>query len=430
MHLAGLGDDEQASKWGDRAGEMKRTTRTVDRRIIEGTRTGATVAANLTKVVLCALFLCCSACFHHKIAIGHGFRLEENGGAPMLVPTASNVSDEGNFQTTTLVLSSGLENAADRVDSQCMIDGEVFALRQASREDSRRWIVRSPSLSGWDKVASRIDIGSQWKIFTRGLARMNEDGCFPSGLSALDIRAAVAEGIPLPATEVPFFFYSDQGIGFTDLAPGMEIRLERFLPTAKSISAQGPPRLWIASYEVVPGRGKGVELKLSRKGRRVRDDGLGAEEKDLLSLPQRFAQTPVLRLFLEGVYGRGKVSQGILIGATNQRQLDALTDLIHQSDPAKCVDLQGTVCAEFPLGALSLFSTVWVNGRRSSCLLGSSLEDLLRSQRRPQQMSTMASIRVFRRVKSGAYVEIVFPHNQDGVMQIRLLPGDRVEWRQ
>jgi len=404
---------------------MKRTTR-----IIERTRTGATVAANLMKVVLCALVLCCSSCFQHKIAIEHRFRLEENGNAPMLVPTDSQSSDEGDFQTTKLVLSGGSGGVKNDGNHQCAIDGEVFSLRLASPQDSRYWIVRSPSISGWDALASKIDIGAQWKTFTRGLARMNEDGCFPSGLSALDIRAAVAEGIPLPATEVPFFFYSDQDIGFTDLAPGMEMRLERFLPTARSISAQGPPRLWVASYEVVAGHGKGVGLKLARKGRRGPDADLGTEEKELLSLPQRFAQTPVLRLFLEGVYGRGKVSHGILIGATNERQLDALTHLIHQSDPAKCINLQGTVCTEFPLGAVSLFSTIWVNAHRSSCLFGSSLEDLLRSQRRPEQTIRLASLRLFRRVMFNRYAEILFPHTEDGAMQIRLLPGDRIEWKQ
>ena len=66
----------------------------------------------------------------------------------------------------------------------------------------------------------------------------------------------------------------------------------------------------------------------------------------------------MLRLFLEGVYGRGQVSHGILIGAGNQQELDAVTDLIQQSDPAKCVNYQETVCTEFPLGAVSLFSTV------------------------------------------------------------------------
>ena len=405
---------------------MQRTTQ-----ILEPTRTGAKFASNLLEVVLCAMLLCCSGCFQHKIAIVTGFRLIENGGAPMLVSTGSQSSDPGNFQTSTLVLSGGSAGAKGQVNHECLINGDIFSLRLASSLDSRYWIIRSPSISGWDSLASKIDIGSQWKIFTRGLARMHENGCFPSSLTALEIRVAIAQRIPLPAAEVPLFFYSDQGIGFTDLAPGMEVSLHGFLPAAKSINAQSqdPPRMWVASYEVIPRHGKGVRLKLTRRVQKGPDGDSGPEDKELLSVSQRFAQTPVLRLFLEGVYGAGQVSHGILIGASNQRQLDALSDLIHQSDPAKCMNYQGTVCTEFPLGALSLFSTVWVDGRRTSCLFGSPLAELSRCQPRPDQTMALESAQVLRRVSHDRYAEIDFPRNKDGTSQLRLLPGDRVESR-
>ena len=349
----------------------------------------------------------------------------------MLVPTDSQSSDPGSFQTSTLVLSGGFAGAKDQVNHECLINGEVFSLRSASPHDSRYWIVRSPSISGWGMLASKIDIGSQWKMFTRDLARMDENGCFPPGLTALEIPVAVAQTIPLPADEVQLFFYSDEGIGFTDMAPGMEVRLHGFLPATKSVSAQSqdPPRGWVASYEVIPRHGKGVRLKLLRRVQGGQDGDSVPEDKELLSLSQRFAQTTVLRLFLEGVYGTGQVSHGILIGASNQRQLDALTDLIHQSDPATCMKYQETVCTEFPLGALSLFSTVWVDGRRTSCLFGSPLAELSSCQPRPEQTRALESAQVFRRMNPDHFAEIDFPRNKDGAVQLRLLPGDRVEWR-
>jgi hypothetical protein len=397
---------------------------------VEPTRAGAKFAANLSKAVLCAVLLCCSACFHHTIVIENGFRLSENSGAPMLVPTSGQTSDDGNFQTSTLVLPGGSASVKHQVSNQCTINGEVFSLRSGPPLDSRHWIVRSPSISGWDTLAGKIDIYSQWKIFTRDLARMNENGCFPAGLTPLEIRAAIAQRIPLPAEEVPSFFYSDQGTGFTDLAPGMEVELQKFLPAGKSISARsdGPPGMWAANYEVIPRRGGGVRLELTRKVQRGPNSGSGSEEKELLSLSQRFAQTPVLRLFLEGVYGKGQVSNGVLIGASKQSQLDALTDLIHQSDPAKCINFEGAVCTEFPLGALSLVSTVWVNGHRTSCLLGTSLANLLRSRSRPEQTMALESVHVFRRLNFDHYAEIDFPHTDRGADELRLLPGDRIEW--
>jgi hypothetical protein len=346
----------------------------------------------------------------------------------MLVPTHGPDSAPGNFQTSTLVLPGTSAGPQDQPRHPCMINGKIFSLRPKSSPDPRYWIVRSPSISGWDTIP---DIASQWKIFTRGLARMNENGCFPSGLTTLQIRAAIAQRIPLPADEVPLFVYSDQGTGFTDLAPGMEVRLQQFLPAVKSIGVrpQGPPRTWVATYEVIPRQSQGVRLELTRKVPRGRDADSGPEEKHLLSLSQQFAQTPVLRIFLEGVYGTGQVSHGILIGATNQRQLDTLTDLIHQNDPARCINSQGTVCTEFPLGALSLFSTVWVNGHRTSCLFGTSLAELSRCQPRPKHSIPLESAQVFRHVNPDHYAKISFPPTENAATQLRLLPGDRIEWK-
>ncbi|HWA93643.1 MAG TPA: hypothetical protein VG844_03510 [Terracidiphilus sp.] len=213
----------------------------------------------MSKVTLCAMVLCCSGCFGHKVAIEDGFRLREDGGAPMLVPTNAQSSDSGNFQTTTLVLSGGSASAKRQVKHQCAINGEVFSLRPASPRDSRHWIVRSPSVSGWNTLDREIDIESQWQIFKHGLARMNEDGCFPSGHTAFEIRAAIAQRIPLQAGEVPLFFYSERRMGFIDLAPGMEVRLQHTQPVGKSISAQSKDtsqtwavNYWTAHYEVLP----------------------------------------------------------------------------------------------------------------------------------------------------------------------------------
>ncbi len=352
----------------------------------------------------------------------------------MLAPMSGQSSESGNFQTSNLVLPGGSASAKGQAGGQCAINGEVFSLRSASPSDSRYWIVRSPSLSGWNTVARQIDIESQWKVFTRGVARMNDHGCFPPGLTAFEIRAAIAQRIPLPVGEVPLFFYSEQEMGFIDLAPGMEVRLQQFLPARVSSGAQsnGPPKDGIpnyraAIYEVIARRGKGDRLRLTKKEQRG-PSGSGLEDKAFFSLAEQFSQTPVLRLFLEGVYGKGKVSNGILIGASDETQLDALTDLIYQSDPAKCVHDQGTVCVEFPPGAPSLYFTVQVNGHRTSNLMGSSFASLLRALPRPEQARALESAKVLRRLNPDQYAEIHFPRTEDGASELLLLPGDRIEW--
>jgi hypothetical protein len=241
----------------------------------------------------------------------------------------------------------------------------------------------------------------------------------------------------MPADEVPLLFYSEQGIGFVDLAPGMEVRLQQFLHPDTSISARSKsasPDLaadyWAANYAVIPRRGEGVQLKLTREGQKKSVGGSGSEEKEFFSLSQRFAQTPVLRLLLEGIYGKREVSHGILIGASNQGQLDALTDLIHQHDPARCINYAGTVCIEYPLGAApSLFYTVWVNGHRTACLSGTSLADLQSSPSRPEQTMPLETVHVFRRLNLDRYAEVDFPRTNYGADELRLLPGDKIEWR-
>jgi hypothetical protein len=65
---------------------------------IQPTPIGAEIAANLSRVLLCAMLFCCSGCLGHKIAIENGFQLSENSGAPMLVPTNGQSSNPGNFR--------------------------------------------------------------------------------------------------------------------------------------------------------------------------------------------------------------------------------------------------------------------------------------------------------------------------------------------
>ncbi|KAA6461993.1 hypothetical protein DYQ86_10195 [Acidobacteria bacterium AB60] len=390
----------------------------------------ARLLANLPRCLLGAL-LCCAACSHPKIAREPGFRLLENGDAPMLVPADTPTSNPGDFQTTTLVLPGSSAAARNPANPPCSIDGEVFSLRPASPPDKRSWIIRSPSISGWDALAGRFEMSAQWKSFTRALDRLPEDACFPAGLTTLEMRVAVAQRIPLPTNQVALFLYSDQGTGFADLSPGMEIRLQRFLPPAGSSGAnsEGPRQIWVAGYEVVPRPGKGVGLKLARRPRHNAAPDAGAEAGELLSLAQRFGQTPVLRLFLEGVYGTGKVSHGILIGASTQTQIDALTQLIHQSDPARCLNSQGTVCMEFPLGAVSLSSSIFINGRQTPCLFGESLAALLRDRPQPEQTTIFQSLQVLRRVQPGRYAAIDFPRTLEGAAQLVLLPGDKITWQ-
>lgn len=387
------------------------------------------IAANLSSAVLCTILLCCSGCFQRKITIEDGYRLTENTGAPMLIPIGGPSSDTDKLQKSIVVLPGSSAKLKDQVSHQCAIGGQIFSIRRASPGDSKHWIIRSPAISGWNTLAGEFDIDSEWRTFTRDLARMNEEGCFPAGLTSVDIRLAIAQRIPLPANEVPSFFYSGQEMGIIDLAPGMEVRLQQILPAGKSISARSKSafQMWLANYVVLSRHGDGVRLKLTRKSQTGPKIGSESEEREFFSLSQRFAQSPVLRVLLKGFTGNHQASDAILIGASSDKQLNLVSGLILQKDPATCVDYHETVCMRFPRDGLSLFSTIWIDGHRTSYPFGTPFGAVLRSLPRAQQLQTLQSAHVFRRLSAGHYAEIEFPRTPRGASELLLLPGDRIQ---
>lgn len=281
-------------------------------------------------------------------------------------------------------------------------------------------------MTGWNPVAAEFDMDSQWRTFTREIARMNEEGCFPAGLNSLAIRLAIAERIPLPANEVPFFFYSEQGMEFIDVAPGMEVRLQQILPAGKPVSAQSRSdfRVLLANYEVIPRRGEGVRLKLTRRSQSGPEN-----EQEIFNLSQRFAEAHVLLLSLKGFTGNRQAGDAILIGAADDKELNAASKLILETDPARCVAYERTVCIGFPHDALSLFSTIRINGRRTAYPFGTPFGAVLRSIPWSEQSKVMESARVYRQVSRGRYAEIEFPRTPSGAAQLLLLPGDRIQWQ-
>lgn len=386
----------------------------------------------LSRASLCAILFCCSGCLQTKITRESGFRLTDSSGAPMLVPTGRQISNHGEFQTSTVVLPGGSAGAKPPSSSHCGIEGEVFALHPASPSDLRRWVLRSPSFSGWNTLAGEFDIDSQWRTFTRELARGKEDGCFPAGLTAVEIRKSIAENIPLPANQVPSFFYSERGMASIDLAPGMEVRLQQILPSGKSI---GPPsngsfRMLLAGYDVVSRPREGVRLKLTQKNQSGTRTRTASEAKNFFSLSQRFAAAQSLRLLLKGFSANHQASDAILIGAANDSGLDSLSRLILEKDPAACVDYPETVCISFPRDALSLFSSIRINGQRAYYPFGSPFGSVLRSIPPAQRARALESARVYRQLTDGRYAEIEFPRTPGGAGQLLLLPGDRIRWKQ
>jgi hypothetical protein len=277
-------------------------------------------------------------------------------------------------------------------------------------------------------------VDAQWKLFLRELARMHDHGCFPTGLSTQFVRSAIVERIPIPANLVPAFMYSDQGERFVNLAPGMEIRIQKVLSTETSVNAGSRTSLRILTvdYDVVSRHGGGIGLRLSHRPDVGQGASLGTEDRQFLKLDQRFAPASVLRLFLQGFseekQGKSE-SAPILIGTSDAMRLDLLTDLMRQTDLVACVTQPGAVCVNLPPGGVSLSSTIWINGRRTSSAFGISLGSLLLRLPEPKQAEALESVQVIRKLSLDRYARIQVTRTIEGATQLLLLPGDRIKWK-
>ena len=384
----------------------------------------------LLTAMFCALVFC-SGCLHHRISIGDGYRIDDTGEIPMLVPIATQSAESGEFQTLRVTLSANSPEAKNRLSNDCGVEGIIFSLHSSSNSDKRSWVVRSPSKAGWDTISSRMDIEAEWKLFVRELARIYDKGCFPTGLALQSIRSEITERIPLPANLVPIFMCSDQGEHFVDLTPGMEVEIQKVLSTGALInSGSGNSlRMLTVAYDVVSLDGGRVRLRLSRSPDSAPKTQLATEDQRLLTLHRRFARAAVLRLHLQGFSPSESESHAILIGASGPTELDTVTDLIRERDPVACVRFPGTICVDLPSGSVSLLSTIWINGRRTTCPFGVSLASRLFLLPEVNQAEALESVQVSRRLGVGHYASIHLTRTIEGAQHLLLLPGDRIEWK-
>jgi hypothetical protein len=390
-----------------------------------------TPARILSSAALCILVLSSSGCLQHRASTADGYRIEDKWNVPMLVPIAVQATTSEKRQTVVIILPAGQSETKRQVRSDCTISGTIFSLDRSSGSNERSWVVRGPSVSGWETLSGEVDIHAQWNIFLRDLARIHDEGCFPSGISSQLIRSAIVEKIPVPASEIARFRYSDQEERLVDMVPGMEIRIQRLLSTgeASSPGSGSPPRILTLDYDVISPHGIGVRLKRSRGRQGKYAAPLGSRDMEFATLDQRFARFSVLRLFLEGIAQNESKSDAILVGTSDSTQLDAITNLLQQSDPMSCVDRPGTACIAFPPGSVSLFSTVWVNGHKTTCPFGVPLASLLYALPPTEQAKALESIRVMRLLISDRYAEIHLTRTLEGARELLILPGDRIEWK-
>ena len=225
--------------------------------------------------------------------------------------------------------------------------------------------------------------------------------------------------------------FSDQGEHLVDLTPGMAIGIQKVVSTGGLVNSGSGNSLRIltVAYDVVSRDGGGVRLRPSRVPGGAPKTQLGTEDQLILTMDRRFARASVLRLHLQGFSPGESESHAILIGASGPTQLDTVTELIRKRDPVACVSFPGTTCVDLPSGSVSLLSSIWFNGRRTTCPFGASLASRLFLLPEAMQAEALESVQVSRRLGVDHYGSIQLTWTIEGAQHLLLLPGDRIEWK-
>jgi hypothetical protein len=350
----------------------------------------------------------------------------------MLVPTLGGKSDPGLVQTSAVFLPGPSPNGIGLADNACTIGGEYFSMRPDVFAARIRWIVESPSVSGWNALRVDSDIDTQWKSFNRDLTVAKRRGCFPSRLSINSIRAAIAKTIVLPANEVPSFLYADEGENLINLVPGMRFNIQE-LGEAGNVSQPNfarTPGLSTAEFEVISRPDGGVALRCKDNAEQRQEPQPRSKENQICELSKRFAGETVLRLLLEGFSGARSISDPVLLGASDATKLDMATEVVRSKSAGICSkQTSDFLCVDLPRGSVSIFSTVWINRHPRAYPFGTPLAVLIESLPPSEQSKALASIQVFRQLSRNTYAEIQFQRTLSATREVLLVPYDRVQWQ-
>jgi hypothetical protein len=374
------------------------------------------------------LLLCFSGCLHRKHSIQGNYTVEGNAGYPMLVPAFASTRVEGEFQTASVILQGARQANQTELNPGCAIAGDVFSLHPGNPADSKHWTIRSLSVHGWNLRGGNVDTEEQWQRFVGELARMQQHGCFPAGMSVFSLQRAFASAIPLPASDLQSFLYSANAEGFVNLSPGMQIKIEEMLASRE---VTGQIQSSYAYYQVVSSAEPGVTLRRAASSHQGQNQSTGRESNLYPHLADSFASAPLMRLFFESFAAGGSKRNAMLLGASHVDDLEDATRLLEAQGNQACADhKQSFVCVVFKDDSVSLLSPIRINEHLSFYPFGTQLAVILQKLPRDKWAEALTTVRVMRPLARGDYAEVLFPKTMEGARQLVLLPEDSVHWSQ
>jgi hypothetical protein len=328
-------------------------------------------------------------------------------------------------QTIRIPIPPGVEGAVD-----CSIKGSWFSFGRSSGKDAY-WIAESPSASAWEASAGAVDMKEEWQSFESTLYGLQQKRCFSSVDEYLHVKQRIATSLSAPVEDTLFYRYSYGPGGYVDMAPKMQLRIERdfFDPQSSSHTASDYQGTTITYYDVVGSTG--TSLKFLRVERRsAGSTAFGANSSDA-ELAKEFANTSRLRLFLQDLtVSGGAKTPAILIGGALDQDLTGVTQAIENDPGISCKALLPSkiTCALFDgVVTVSPMLEVFINGARSHVPIGSKLQFILPHVTTSQQATLMRTLRV-ERLFQGRLARVQLPTDPEAVSQLLVFGEDRISW--
>ena len=365
---------------------------------------------------------------HRQPASQEFYKLAEVDSQYFLLPPGSAWSQQAH-QTIQLPIRY---DGNRMPENQCSIHGKWFSLYPAQYQGTAYWSAETPLAETWAQNGGYVDMKGEWSRFLGELSARQR--CFGSPDELAMVEQGMVANMALPADESLFYRYSYGPGGYVDLAPGMELRIERNLFAKEEGDLQNREnyRGTITTYySVVHNADQRTQLKLLHSEGDYKKFSTSVANLPDTTLASRFKESSHLRLLLQSLVVSGNIkSPAILLGGREIQSLNEATRIMVSDPKATCADLDPSQvdCVNFQgVVTVSAMLNVVVNGHTTYIPLGSRAWYVFPHSLNSLQSDIVKTLRIRRRFE-GRYIDVQFARNEQDVGQILLFGGDEISW--
>jgi hypothetical protein len=319
---------------------------------------------------------------------------------------------------------------AGNASVDCSIRGSWFSFGRSS-EKQGYWRADTPSAASWEASEGAVDMKEEWRSFEKALYELQQKQCFSSVDAYLRVKQRIATSLSAPVEDTLFYRYSYGPGGYIDMAPKMQLRIERdFIdPQGGGHSSSDYRGTTITYYDVLGSTGTSLKfVRVEKKS--AGSTAFDADSSDA-ALARQFATTSRQRLFLQDLAVSGDAkTPAILIGGALDQDLNGATQAIENDPRISCKALLSwqITCALFD-GAVTVspMLEVFINSARTYVPIGTKLQFILPHVSTSERATLIQTLRVERSFQ-GKAIWVQLPPDPDAVSQLLLFGKDRVSW--